>query len=237
MHKCFQLFVWCSFLVGTGLFPNITIAQNLMGTTGLVTIPTARMADDGTVSTGASYFDKKYQEYFEGTKNIGHAYINITFLPFLELAFRVNRPFHYKNKGTTDDFYIVDRSPMVRLRLFKEKKYRPAILMGLHDFASTTSNESVFYNATYLVFSKQIKHFDLHLGYAPPIMKARYYQLNGLFGGIAYTPRKGIQLQTEYDSRTFNTGIQIELLKHIGIQAAAINFDSWAAGMNFRFIL
>ena len=237
MHKYHILFLWACLSVWVSLSPNRSLAQSLMGTTGLATIPTARMQTDGTISMGASFFDKKYQEYFEGTEDIGHAYINITFLPFLELAFRANRPLPYKYKGTSNDFYTVDRTPMVRLRAIHERKYLPAIVVGIHDFASTTNINTVHFNATYIVFSKQIKHFDLHFGYAPLIMKAKYYQLNGPFGGLAYSPHKAIQVQAEYDTKSINAGVQILLLKHLGINLATINFDSWAVGMNCKYIL
>jgi hypothetical protein len=158
----------------------------MMGTTGLVTIPTARMQQDGTLSFGVSYYDKKYQEFFEGTKDIGMAYVNVTLLPFLELVMRLNRPI--------PSDYLADRTPMVRLRMLKERKYLPAVVIGIHDLASTESWGTVHYNATYIVLAKKLNDFDFHFGYAPEIMKARYYQLNGVFGGVAYSPHKAINL-------------------------------------------
>ncbi len=206
-------------------------AQCLTGITGLVTIPTARMPQDGTLSMGVSYFDKKEQSYFEGTKNVGAAYVNLTFLPFLEVAFRVSRPLWYHST------YTVDRYPMVRLRLTKEKKYLPAITVGVHDFASTDNSNTVYFNATYIVLSKKFSDFDFHVGYAPSIMKALYHQLDGPFGGVAYAPHKSLHLYAEYDSKRVNAGFQYQFLKHFAINLAELNFDSYAAGINFKVLL
>ncbi len=230
MHKCLKLIAFLCFWSFSGIFPNAVRSQSLMGTTGLVTIPTARMQQDGTVSLGISYFDKKHQQFFEGTSDIVMGYLNVTLLPFLELGMRLNSPIHADN-------FSVDRTPMVRLRLLKERKYFPALVVGVHDLASTESHNTVHYNATYLVFSKQWKDFDFHIGYAPEIMKARYYQLSGLFGGVAYSPHRAIQLSAEYDTKHVNAGVAILLLKHIGINLGTINFDSWAAGVSFKACL
>ena len=227
--KCFVLF--CLITIGT-VFATNSMAQSLFGTTGLVTVPTARMQEDGTLSFGVSYFDKKNQQYFEGTKSFGVAYINFTFLPFVELVMRVNKPFYYHV-----DNYSVDRFPMIRIRLFKEKKYLPAIAIGVHDFASTSSWGTVHFNATYVVLSKKFADFDLHLGYAPRIMKALYHQLDGPFGGIDYTPIKTLHLYAEYDTRNINAGFQYQIMKHFAVNLAAINFNSLAAGINYKVFL
>ncbi len=222
-------FLYCFVIFGS-LLPGQVLSQSLMGTTGLVTIPTARMQQDGTVSFGISYFDKKHQQFFEGTRDIGMAYLNVTLLPFLELTMRLNNPF-------PSDVFSVDRTPMVRLRLLKERKYLPAVVIGVHDLASTESTSTVHYNATYLVFSKQWKNFDLHMGYAPEIMKARYYQLSGVFGGVAYSPHRAVHLSAEYDTRHVNAGVELLFWKHLGINLGTINFDSWAAGLSFKACL
>jgi len=229
MHQFTKLFLLCCLLIAGFIKPMVIKAQSLNGTTGLVIIPTARMQQDGTLSFGTSYFNKKYQEYFEGTKDFCTAYINFTFLPFLELVMRVNKPLYY-HVGN----YTVDRFPMVRLRLFKEKKYLPAIAVGIHDFASTESSNTVHFNATYIVLSKKMDDFDLHLGYAPKIMKALYHQLDGPFGGLAYTPHKSVNLYAEYDSKHVNAGLQCLLLKHFAINLAALNLGSLAAGINYK---
>ena len=231
MHqKTKKVLLFCLLTMGL-IFPGTINAQCLSGTTGLVTIPTARMQQDGSLSFGISYFDKKNQQYFEGTKNIGAAYINLTFLPFLELVFRANRPLYYHST------YTVDRFPMLRLRLVNEKKYLPAIVVGIHDFASTESRGTVYFNATYLVLSKKMADFDFHFGYAPRIMKAHYYQFDGPFGGLAYTLHKAVNLYAEYDSKYVNAGFQCLFLKHFAINLATLNFNSYAAGINFKVLL
>jgi hypothetical protein len=231
MHRSIPItYLYCFVLAFLGGLSSC-YGQSLSGNTGLATIPTARMQEDGSLSFGFSYFDKKHQQYFEGTKDFGAAYVNLTFLPFLEVVLRVNRPIPFHST------YTVDRFPMVRLRVLNEKKYLPAVALGINDFASTSSWGTVHFNATYLVMSKKVAAFDFHLGYAPVIMKALYYQLDGLFGGIAYTPHKSVNLFAEYDTRYVNAGLQYLFLKHFSISLATINFDSYAAGMNFKIFL
>lgn len=220
------------YLFVTGLLiPVSARAQSLTGNTGLATIPTARLQEDGTISCGFSYFDKKHQQYFEGTKDFGGAFVNLTFLPFLEVVMRVNRPIPYHST------YTVDRFPMLKIRLLNEKRNLPAVAVGISDFASTSSWGTVHFNATYLVVSKKLADFDFHLGYAPVIMKALYYQLDGVFGGVAFAPHRSVSLFAEYDTRYVNAGMQYFFLKHFSINLTTLNFDSYAAGVNFRVSL
>jgi len=218
------------FLVG--VLPTAIRAQSLSGTVGLVTIPTARMQQDGTLSFGTSYFDKKDQQYMEGTKNYVVAYVSMTFLPFLELVYRVNKPLYYHVRN-----YTMDQTPMVRLRLLKESRNLPAIVFGIQDFASTTEWNTIHFNATYVVLSKKVGDLDFHFGYAPAIMKALYYQLKGPFGGVAYSPVTSLRLNAEYDSRYVNAGFQYLFLNHFAISLAALNFNSYAAGINYKIVL
>lgn len=217
-------------LLSTGfIVPDYSRAQSLNGATGLIIIPTARMQQDGALNIGASYFEKRNQEYMEGKYDFVSAYLNFTFLPFLELGIRLNKPLDYHEMD-----YIVDRVPLLRLRLLREGKLLPAVAVGIHDFASTSTWETVHFNATYVVLSKKISDFDFHLGYAPRIMKAEYYQLDGLFGGVSYTLHRNFDLYGEYDSKNINVGFQYRLVRHFAINLAAINFNSYALGINFQ---
>lgn len=207
-------------------------AQCLSGTSGLITIPTARMQGDGELSFGASFFGKKYQDYSNRQYDVASAYASITFLPFLEIGLRVNRMLDFP-KGRN---YTVDRGPMVRLRVLKEGKYTPAVVLGAHDFFAAFGGDGAkHFSATYAVFSKKVAAFDLHAGYAPALMSANHYQLNGLFYGVAYSPLKSVQLQFENDSRYFNTGIRVGFLKFFAVSLATVNFNSLVGGFSFKF--
>ncbi len=224
-------------IITAGLFtPGTSFAQSLTGATGLVTIPTARMCDDGNLSIGMSYFDKKYQDFSDRSHDFMSAYASLTFLPFLEVTVRLNYPNKMRWSGS-QPINGVDRVPMVRLRLLREKKYLPAIVAGIHDFASTSNDGTVFFNATYLVLSKKISAVDLQLGYAPKIMDANHYQLTGMFGGVSYSPFHDLFLLAEYDSRYVNTGVQLLFLNHFYLDLASLNFDSYAAGLGFHLLL
>jgi len=205
-----------------------------MGTTGLVTVPTARMQEDGSLSFGATYFDRKYQDYSKRQYDVGAVYSTINFLPFLEISLRVNRMLNYPS----DKNYTVDRVPMVRLRLLKEEKVLPAVVIGVHDFFAAFGGEQAkHYNATYLVLSKKFSALDFHLGYAPVLMEAGNHQLDGVFYGVDYAPLKWINLMGEYDTRYFNAGARVMIGKFFSINTGLINGDSFAGGVNFRIRL
>jgi hypothetical protein len=190
------------------------------------------MQGDGDLSFGASFFGKKYQDYSKNQYDVASVYASVTFLPFLEIGLRVNRMLGFP-KGRN---YTVDRVPMVRLRVLKEGKHTPAVVLGIHDFfASFGGEEAIHFNATYAVFSKKVAAFDLHAGYAPALMSVNHYQLNGLFYGVAYSPLKSVQLQFENDSRYFNTGIRVGFLKFFAVSLATVNFNSLVGGFSFKF--
>jgi hypothetical protein len=224
-------FLFCLLFLLPG---SLVRAQNLMGTTGLVTIPTARMQEDGSLSFGVTYFDKKYQDYSNRMYDVGAVYSTINFLPFLEITLRINRMLDYpKNRN-----YTVDRVPMIRLRLLKEQKTFPAVTFGVHDFFAAFGGEKAkHYNATYLVMSKKLSRFDFHLGYAPELMDAGHYQLNGVFYGIDCALLKWVNLMGEYDTRYFNGGAAVRAGKHFQVNIGLMNGDSFAAGVNYRIRL
>ena len=87
-------------------------AQYSMGTTGLLNIPTADMQPDGTVMVGGNYMPQEMLP--EGWNyNSGNYFANVTFFPWLELAYRCTllRMGHKK-----DGKWNQDRSVSVRLR-------------------------------------------------------------------------------------------------------------------------
>lgn len=233
MLKTIKIFAAVSFVTASLLVSFSASAQSLIGTSGLVTIPTARMQRDGDLSFGFSYFDKKYQDYSKRDYNVAAIYSTFTFLPFLEISVRLNRMIDYPGQ-----YYTVDRVPSVRLRLLNEKKYLPAVVFGMQDFATAFGGvQAIHFNATYLVLSKKVSVVDLHLGYSSKIMTAAIYQFDGFFYGMSWSPFKSVSLFAEYDSRRINAGFQAQILKHFALNLAVLNFDSYAAGISCKIHL
>jgi len=116
------------------------------GTTGLIDIPTARMANDGYLSVGAGY-DRLHQSY----------YVTYQALPWLETTFRYS--------GTTDassataSGVYFDRNYAFKARLLEESDRLPQVAWGVRDVVGT----GVF-GAEYLVASKAFGDLDVSLG-------------------------------------------------------------------------
>jgi hypothetical protein len=115
-----------------------------LGTVGLIEMPSARMAADGELSAGASYF-KANQHY-----NLG-----FQILPWLEGSFRYSGIQHF------DPTYSVywDRSFGMKLRLWNESRYLPTLAVGINDIVGTG-----LYSGEYIVASKQFGPFDATVG-------------------------------------------------------------------------
>ena len=109
------------------------------GTTGLIDIPTARMASDKTLTTTAAI------------QSSTSAYsVSYQVMPWLEGTFRYtgfNEFFHY------------DRNYEAKLRLWSEQEYLPQVAIGIRDLVGTG-----IFGSEYLVASKAYGNFDLTLG-------------------------------------------------------------------------
>ena len=213
------------------------IAQPTSGTTGLLNIPTAEMQRDGTFLFGSNYLPEPITpERF--SYNTGNYYINITFLPFWEVNYRLTL-FHTESTGKYDR---QDRSFSIRGRILKERTYIPALVIGGNDLYTHTSKESnQNFGALYLVTTKAF-HWQKHvlsatLGYGIDVFEKNQYE--GLFGGIAITPGffKPLSIITEYDSHAINTGASLLLFNHIYIQAFAYDLKYFCGGIQYRVYL
>ncbi len=226
------------------------MAQSLNGTTGLISVPTANLAKDGEVLLGLSIGNRKYN--VQKPKFHEYSYfITIGYLPFLEVSLRLHRNYQFvwtdEMAGMTGmtSQGIGDRMASIRLRLSKEGKYVPSIVLGAHDFFSAfgQSNEVVFYNALYAVVSKKLRHpgfpigFGLHTGYGTDWMNARHHELVGWFGGISMEAGSWMTLMAEYDTEKFNGGVAFHFFEHVQVLLALKNFDTFAGSLGCSFRL
>jgi hypothetical protein len=116
----------------------------LSGAAGLIDMPSARMAPDGELSFSAAFFENT-QRYS----------LNFQALPWLETSFRYS--------GLTDfqPAYPVyfDRAFGVKVRLWDENGFWPAVAVGTNDLVGTG-----VYSGEYVVASKQVGPVDFTLG-------------------------------------------------------------------------
>ncbi|HZH45604.1 MAG TPA: YjbH domain-containing protein [Roseococcus sp.] len=114
------------------------------GRVGLVEMPNARFRPDGSIEGGLA---ARRQRSF--------GFVNFQALPFLETTFRLTE----RLNGTTGRGTTTDRAFDVKLQLWDENDWRPALALGLQDFLGTG-----LYGGEFLVASKRFWSVDATLG-------------------------------------------------------------------------
>ena len=217
------------------------IAQFTYGTTGLLHMPTADMQQDKTFMAGSGYLNKHAtpSRWYYNTWNY---YINITFLPWIEVAYTctifdewlANRKVHMINQ---------DRSFHGRLRIWKEgwwKEWAPQIVVGVNDFTTGSGGDYTemgvdgdangYLNRYYIAATKHLSwhgEWGIHAAYV--YNKRGKDKLNGVAVGVDYQfalkgeelwqkAVNGLNLMAEYDSKFVNIGAKYAIWKdHINI--------------------
>lgn len=126
--------------IGLTLLAAVSHASDY-GTTGLIDIPSARMAPDGifTVTGAWDGLHKSYMFTYQAT-------------PWLEATFRYTG---------FNDFFYWDRNYEIKARLWREQLWLPQVSVGIRDAVGT----GVF-GSEYVVASKGIGQWDATLGMA-----------------------------------------------------------------------
>lgn len=192
--------------------------RNDFGNVGLVEMPSARMAPDGEISFGASFL-----------QNTQHYNFGMQVTPWLEGSF------HYTGLQHFDPQYknYYDRSYAIKLRLWDESDFFPAVSVGVNDLVGNG-----LYSSEYFVASKAFGDLDASLGigwgrlgttaqFGNPLSQISTSRNNravypsavtgsenfnaffhgpssSLFGGIIWhTPISGLSLAAEYSSDAY----------------------------------
>ena len=110
--------------------PLFSFSQPIDGATGLMKIPSADMQKDGTFIVGGNYLPDAITPNKSFNYNTGNYFFNLTFLPFTEFTYRSTLLSWNGNHNQ-------DRSFGLRLRLIKESKLRPSLVIGGNDLYTT----------------------------------------------------------------------------------------------------
>jgi hypothetical protein len=226
--------------------PEEKVSVGDFGGIGLLEMRTARFGPDGLFNIGYSRVEP-YKRYA----------LSIQILPGLEATFRYTeiRNRLYSNIATFSGTQTYkDRGADLKLRLWKESRYFPAVAIGLQDTMGTG-----IFAGEYLVASKRYRDLDFTLGMGwgyvgsrgsiknpmtiispiflertpaeglggvPALSSLFSGKTVGIFGGIEYnTPIEGLSLKLEYDSHEYTS----EALENTLPDTGPINF-----GINFR---
>lgn len=212
----------------------VASAQPAAGTSGLLNAPAASMPADGTFSTGVNYLPDIVTPQPKFNYNTFNYYAGMTFLPFLELSIRMT----LLKRPDEDSYFNQDRSLAVRLRLLKESKWMPSVVIGGNDLYSTTLTGKKYFKSLFIVGTKSFKAgrnvAGVSLGYAPGEFIDS--SISGVFGGISFSPAfmRSLSLIAEYDTKYFNAGASILLFRHIFLYGFAGGLKHFSGGMALR---
>ena len=203
------------------------------------------MQPDGTFMAGANYLPREILPPKWGY-NSGNYFVNMTFLPFMEVAYRCT---FLRGKFTGGNKLQQDRSVSLRLRPLKEGRWWPSVAIGSND-AFTTGALNMFTEVKgnrffSSVYGVATKHFGLGghdigvtLGGNIPFRKDSYKQ--GVFGGVSYSPGfcRLLTLTVEYDTTdAINVGCSARLFNHLSLHAFCYDFRAVSGGIRYEFQL
>ena len=219
-----------------------TRSQSITGTQGQFFIPTAEMHSDRTLVLGAGYIPKGYFQRYNRSVNPGMpTFVTVTFLPFVEVMFRYTHELNMRVNPQTR--YYPDRMFAGRIRLLKESKYIPAIVVGANDFTKALglSTAPTNYSSTYVVGTKSFKYleyqFATSLGYGLDVLELDRYDFLGIFGGveIRHNQLANSSLSLEYDSSNIHLSIGHTFFNRLVIKAGLWDLKKPAAMIAYKY--
>ena len=144
---------------------HLSIAQRSLGVSGLLNIPSADMQEDGTFMAGGNYLPQEMLPQ-EWGYNSGNYFVNLTFLPFMEVAYRCTLL-----KVESTGKWNQDRSVSLRLRPLKEGKWWPSVVIGSNDLLTTgelnpflDSGGNRYFSSVYAVGTKHFGFYGHDIG-------------------------------------------------------------------------
>lgn len=216
-------------------------AQHAMGVTGLLNIPTADMQADGTFMVGANYLPEQMLPA-SWNYDSGNYFLNMTFLPCLEIGYRCTL------KKLKTGKWNQDRSVSLRLRPLKEGKYWPSVVVGSNDalttghlnmFSEVTGNR--YFSSVYGVATKHLRPggHDLAFSIGWDIPFRKNTPREGVFGGMSYSPAffRLLSLMAEYDGNAVNMGGSIRFFNHFTVHLFCYNLEAVSCGIRYELAL
>ena len=217
-------------------------SQSITGTQGQFFIPTAEMHPDRTLVLGAGFIPKGYFQRYNRSVNPGMpTFVTVSLLPFVEIMFRYTHELNMRVNPETK--YYPDRMFAGRIRLLKESKYIPAIVVGANDFTKALglSTAPTNYSSTYVVGTKSFKYleyqFATSLGYGLDVLELDRYDFLGIFGGveIRHNQLANSSLSLEYDSKNIHLSIGHTFFNRLVIKAGLWDLKKPAAMIAYTY--
>ena len=218
---------------------HLSIAQRSLGVSGLLNIPSADMQEDGTFMAGGNYLPQEMLPQ-EWGYNSGNYFVNLTFLPFMEVAYRCTLL-----KVESTGKWNQDRSVSLRLRPLKEGKWWPSVVIGSNDLLTTgelnpflDSGGNRYFSSVYAVGTKHFGFYghDIGVTVGGHVPFRSRSENKGVFGGVSYRPAflKPLEVMAEYDSKAVNMGVSARLFDHFSLYAYCYDFKTVAGGIRYE---
>ncbi len=158
----------------------------MTGQTGLVFMPAARVAPDGTWRAGYSYANP-YRALWT----------SLSVLPRFEASFRYTETDGvpaFSDRPGAEFGDTKDKAFDFKLLLTKETRWWPSLAVGAQDMAEGTKA----FRAGFGAVGKRVGEFDITLGYGTD-------RIDGAFGGVRYSPKwlPHWSLVAEYDANDY----------------------------------
>ncbi|OPX22385.1 MAG: hypothetical protein B1H02_06245 [Candidatus Latescibacteria bacterium 4484_107] len=231
-------------LLPAGAYADIALS----GTSGLITIPTVDVLDDGDINIGISYLRQSYRHLDKPeTYDMIPLWVSVGYLPSLELSARLTTMPKLSRAGAPKPPYR-DGMLSFQWKVLGESRRLPAVAIGARDVYGFA-----LFNTLYLVFSKHIPihrvRVGVHLGHGVDWMGGRYgvvdggktipttHRMIGTFGGIGIPITRTVDFALEYDTTKLNFGARVQLLSEIQFQIALLGGNHLAVGVNGGFNL
>jgi len=201
---------------------NQEFSTNTYGGIGLIQMPSARFSKEGEFTFGISR-DDPYRRI----------YAKAQVFPWLQATLKYTEGTYKKYRPTINQTWK-DKGIDLKIKLLDERKYIPALAIGIADFGGTGA-----YSGEYFVASKRFNNFDISAGLGwgrlagdetidNPIgdilgdkwfRRGGHFSLGGklnlgnsfsgpyagIFGGVEYfTPIDGLSIKLEYDTNDYS---------------------------------
>ena len=226
------------------------VSQTDFGGTGLLQMPTARMANEGEFNLGVSINEDYY-----------HYTASLQLMEWLETTIRYTRipdTLYNPNPDYSGDNINTDKGIDLKVRFLQEGYWVPDVSIGVRDIGGTG-----LFDGEYLAATKRVGPLDFSLGFgwgylgqsnnvANPLCKykdqfctrstitkdnggsvdfGRWFNgPSAIFGGVEYqTPYKPLRLKIEYDGNDYTQDYPVKAVKKPMPQ-----HTSWNFGLNYR---
>ena len=231
--------------------PFAVRAQQFLGTSGLLHVPSAEMHHEGDAFLGIHYLDKHMTPdtgfmYLGEKYNTFDYYVSLAPFKWVEVSYVCVERAHSMSHGEITK-WGKDRSASFKVRPLEEGRYWPALAIGCNDFATSVfkknrSDVQLYFMNVYLAATKHFTFGGNELGVT---VAYRHYlrgynaKWNGLVGGVTFRPAFFPQARVvaEYTGNEFLLGMDVLLWRHLRLQASVKDFKYVNAGLALQFNL